>query len=39
MIVLVILFICIWVVIIHELKNAPEIDVNGNIIKRNDKKK
>jgi hypothetical protein len=33
------LFVCIWAGIFRELKNAPEIDDYGNIIKRNDKKK
>ena len=25
------LFICVWASIIYELKNAPEMDDNGNI--------
>ena len=37
------LFVCIWAAvwagILRELKNAPEMDDYGNIIKRNDKKK
>lgn len=33
------LFVCIWAGIIHEMKNAPEIDDDGNIIKKDDKKK
>lgn len=27
------IFVCIWVAIYLEFKNAPEIDDNGNIIK------
>jgi hypothetical protein len=30
------LFVCIWAGIIRELKNAPEMDDNGNIIKRDE---
>ena len=30
------LFVCIWAAIIRELKNAPEMDDNGNIIKRDE---
>jgi hypothetical protein len=33
------LFVCIWAGIIHEMKNAPEMDDYGNIIKKDDKKK
>ena len=32
------LFVCIWAGIIYELKNAPEMDDNGNIIDKNEKK-
>lgn len=32
------LFVCIWAGIISELKNAPEMDDNGNIIDKNEKK-
>jgi len=30
------LFVCIWAGIIHELKNAPEMDDNGNIIEKDE---
>ncbi len=30
------LFVCIWAGIIRELKNAPEMDDNGNIIERDE---
>lgn len=30
------LFVCIWAGIIRELKNAPEMDDNGNIIKQDE---
>jgi len=33
------LFVCIWAGIIYEMKNAPEMDDYGNIIKKDDKKK
>ena len=33
------LFVCIWAGIISELKNAPEIDKFGNIIKKDEIKK
>jgi len=33
------IFIGIWVLIIHELINAPEIDDNANIIKKDEIKK
>jgi hypothetical protein len=32
------LFVCIWAGIIYELNNAPEIDDNGNIIEKDEKK-
>ena len=32
------LFICLWVGIIYELKNAPEMDDNGNIIDKTEEK-
>lgn len=33
------LFVCIWAGIIYEMKNAPLVDENENIIKKDDKKK
>lgn len=33
------LFVCIWAGIIYELKNAPLVDENQNIIEKDDKKK
>ena len=30
------LFVCIWAGIIHEMKNAPEIDDDGNIIEKDE---
>lgn len=33
------LFVCIWAGIIYEMKDAPEMDDYGNIIKKDDKKK
>lgn len=33
------LFVCIWAGIIYELKRAPEMDDNGNIIERDETKK
>ena len=31
------LFVCIWAGIIHEMKNAPLVDENENIIKEDEK--
>jgi len=30
------LFVCIWAGIIHEMKNAPEVDDDGNIIEKDE---
>ena len=30
------LFVCIWAGIFRELKNAPEMDDNGNIIEKDE---
>lgn len=34
----IVIFVCIWAWLIYELKTAPEMDDNGNIIEKNEKK-